>query len=72
MKQQGVSRGFPDYIVIVKGKLLFIELKRVKGSRVSPEQLEWIAALEACGVYAEVCAGWEHAKVFIEEVEYGL
>ncbi len=66
MKQQGTTRGFPDYIVLAHGKLLFIELKRVRGGRTSPEQLEWIDAINACGGVAAVCKGAQAAIEFIE------
>jgi len=45
MKQDGTSRGYPDYTIIVNGHLVFIELKRQKRSYASPEQKAWIAAL---------------------------
>lgn len=66
-KQQGVSKGFPDYLVIVNGKLIAIELKRLKGSKTSPEQIEWIEALNNVGVPAQVCKGAEAAIAFITE-----
>jgi len=66
MKQQGTSKGFPDYLVIVPGRLLAIELKRTKGSKVTPEQLEWLDALEKVGVQGAVCKGAEAAINFIE------
>ncbi len=68
-KQQGVSKGFPDYLVITGGILIAIELKRTKGSRTSPEQLEWIDALNEVGVPARVCKGAEEAIKFIEEMK---
>lgn len=66
MKQQGTSPGFPDYVIIVNGRLIAIELKRVKGSRVSPEQGEWLDALTQAGVPAYVAKGAEHAIQIIE------
>lgn len=65
-KQQGVSKGFPDYLVIVPGRMLAIELKRTKGSKVTPEQLEWLDELEKVGVQGAVCKGAEAAINFIE------
>lgn len=67
MKQQGLSRGFPDYIVIAHGELYAIELKRVKGSRVAPEQREWLEALASVGVRAAICHGAKEAIEFIEQ-----
>lgn len=66
MKQQGLSRGFPDYLVIAHGELYAIELKRVKGSKVAPEQREWLEALAAVGVRAAICHGAKEAAEFIE------
>lgn len=66
MKQQGTSKGFVDYLVIAHGELHAIELKRVKGGRVSPEQREWLEALAAVGVRAAVCHGAKEAVEFIE------
>lgn len=66
MKRQGVSRGFPDYLIIVDDQLIGIELKRQKGSRTSPEQVEWVQALNDAGVPAKVCKGFDEARDFIE------
>lgn len=70
MKRQGTSRGFPDYVVALPGVgVAYIELKRVKGSSTSPEQKEWIEALNACpGAEARICKGAEAAIAFIEEL----
>lgn len=67
LKQQGTSRGFPDYMIIVNGSLLFIELKRLKGSSTSPEQHAWVAALnEVNNVEAHICRGADEAIKIIE------
>lgn len=67
MKQQGTSRGFPDYLVIVPRGLLVIELKRQFGSATSPEQKEWIAAFNNInGVEATIARGADAAIKFIE------
>lgn len=68
MKREGVSRGFPDYLVITKSGLAAIELKRVKGSKVAPEQVEWIQALQDAGTPAKICKGADEAIKFIEEL----
>jgi VRR-NUC domain len=67
-KQQGMSKGFPDYLVIVNSKLLAIELKRVKGSRVSFEQKEWLAALSKAGIDAFISYGAQDAIDYIEQI----
>lgn len=55
VKREGTSKGFPDYIVLIppdrsingQGFTLYIELKRLKGSVTSKEQVEWVEALRA-------------------------
>lgn len=71
VKQQGVSRGFPDYLVITNAGLVAIELKRLRGSKLSPEQNEWVDALNAAGVPAKVCRGAQEAIDFITRIELG-
>jgi 3-oxoacyl-[acyl-carrier-protein] synthase III len=66
-KQQGVRKGAPDYVIVLKSKVLFIELKRRKGGRVSAEQKVWVERLTAAGAHAKVCLGWLEAKSFVEE-----
>lgn len=66
-KQQGTSKGFPDYLVIVNNRLIAIELKRVKGSTTSLEQKEWIRIFNECGVPAVVAKGAQAAIIFIED-----
>ncbi len=69
VKREGVSRGFPDYLIVVGNRLVFIELKRVKGSVTSPEQLKWLAVLDMIpGVTAAIARGAEQAINIIEEV----
>ncbi len=67
VKRQGVSKGFPDYVCIVGDNLIMIELKRVRGSATSPEQKDWIAALnQVTNVHAFICKG---ASVAIDIIE---
>lgn len=68
MKRLGVNRGVPDYIIVHKGKIIFIEMKRVKGSKVSPEQEQWIKALNDAGCYARICYGHIDAESFVEAI----
>lgn len=68
MKQQGTTKGFPDYVIIKDGKLIAIELKRVRGSVVSPEQREWLEALASTGAEAAICHGAAEAIEFIESL----
>lgn len=68
-KRSGVSKGFPDYLIIVNGNFIAIEMKRIKGSAVSQEQKEWIEALNNAGVEARICKGADEAIKFIRIFE---
>ena len=68
-KRQGLSKGFPDYLVIVDDKLVAIELKRLKRSRTTPEQLDWLKALSRTGAHAIVAHGAKEAIDYIETIE---
>lgn len=70
-----VKSGVPDYIIILpkrftwlkKNKLIFIEMKRVKGWKVSPTQKLWLEALNQTeGVEAFVSNWFEEAKTIIK------
>ena len=64
----GLRKGLPDLLVIIKNNLVFIEMKRVKLSKVSDEQKEWIESLNKCnGVNAYVCKGFDEAKIVIDK-----
>jgi len=68
-KREGVRSGVPDLLVVLPKKLLFIELKRVKGGTVSQEQKEWIERLNSIGeqIEAVVCKGCGEAIDKIEK-----
>ena len=68
-KAEGVKAGVPDICLpVARGGYhgLYIELKRVKGGRVSPAQQGWIAALRDQGYCACVCKGWDDAAHVIK------
>ena len=72
-KDIGVSRGVPDYIILIErplnanSTLLFIEMKREKGGKVSEEQAEWVNGLnKVFGVVAMVCRGFDQAKEAVD------
>ena len=68
-KAIGVRPGVPDLMVIVKSKLIFIELKRTKGGVVSDFQKDWIERLNKCdGISAYVCKGADEAINIIEKM----
>lgn len=64
-KRQGVRTGVPDYVVVTRDKVLWIELKRSKGGAVSEAQKIWIAALDSKQSRAMVCRGFDEAQRFI-------
>lgn len=69
MKQEGVSKGFPDLFLPVPNNQfhgLFIEMKRQKGGTLSKEQKAWIEYLNSVGYQAVVCKGFLEAKESIE------
>lgn len=55
LKAEGVLPGVPDLFVPAWG--LWIEMKRAKGGKVSPEQKEWHDYLASCGYRVIVCRG---------------
>lgn len=77
LKAQGTSAGFPDLIVfpLKYQPILFIELKRQKGGRVSEQQQDWLDFIEGmfCDGYPvrqRVCHGFTEARAFIESEGY--
>lgn len=69
-RAEGVKAGVPDICLpVAQGGYhgLYIELKRVKGGRVSTAQQGWIAALRDQGYYACVCKGWDDAAHVIKK-----
>ena len=74
MRAEGLRKGVPDLCLpVARGGShgLYIELKRTKGGRLSPEQAEWIDGLLRQGYAACVCRGWEAASREIERYLQG-
>lgn len=65
-KAEGWKPGVPDYLCVLPDKLVFIELKRCKGNSATPEQKQWISAINAAGGYATVAKGSEAAIKYLE------
>ena len=59
LKAEGVSRGVPDLFIPAWG--LWIEMKRQKGGRLSPEQRDWIGYLQSIGDTVVVAHGAQEA-----------
>ena len=68
IKDMGSPAGLPDYIIVIKNILIFIEMKKIKGGKVSPAQQEWLNALQAAGEYSFVCNGFEEAKKILDSI----
>ena len=69
MKLEGVRPGVPDLMLakpLGSYHGLFIEMKRAKGGRVSPEQKDWLEYLNNAGYKAVVCKGFLEAKEAIK------
>jgi hypothetical protein len=67
LRAMGVGQpGWPDYIMIVRARVRFIELKREHGGTVSPDQVRMLDALRMAGASAKVCRGFFEAKSQIE------
>lgn len=77
LKAQGTKAGFPDLIILDQPPAMTgchstaIEMKRSKGGRPSPEQLEWIEKLAARGWYTAICNGADHAIDLLKRLGYG-
>ncbi|QQP96524.1 VRR-NUC domain-containing protein [Lysobacter enzymogenes] len=70
LKAGGVKAGVPDYCLPVPRGAhhgLYIELKRLRDGRLSPEQAWWLASLEEQGYRAIVCRGWQEAFAAIKD-----
>lgn len=69
-KAMGVSAGVPDLFIIAGGRLIAIEMKRLKGSTTSPHQKEWITELNNALVPTIIAKGSKEAIAFIESQKY--
>lgn len=65
-RRVGLRAGFPDLVIIAKGRFMCVEMKRVKGGVLSAFQKEWIEDLRQAGVAVGVCKGAEEAIAFVQ------
>jgi VRR-NUC domain len=68
LKRMGVSPGVPDICIpIPSGDYhgCYLELKRQKGGRLSPEQAGWLQYLRNQNYYADMAEGFEEAKKIV-------
>lgn len=72
MLSEGLETGVPD--LHVPALDLWIEMKRVRGSKTTPEQLDWISYLESIGDTVIVGKGAADAlakvAAFIQEIQH--
>lgn len=76
-KAEGVQKGIPDYVILAKDKIIFLELKKQKGKRgglngshISEEQQLWIDTLnnyKSKKIVAVIAHGADEAIKFIEQ-----
>jgi hypothetical protein len=60
LKDEGVTKGIPD--MMIPAKKIFIEMKRVKGGVVSPEQKKMMEYLTRVGYTCMICYGANDAS----------
>lgn len=63
LKAEGVRKGVPD--LFIPEWYMWVEMKRVKGGKLSTEQKVWIDYLNECDYLAVVANGFEEAKRII-------
>lgn len=69
-RAEGVKAGVPDLCLpVARGGYhgLYVEMKRLKGSKTSDEQKAWLSELAAQGYFTALCKGWEAAAKVIED-----
>lgn len=69
-KKAGARKGIPDlFLPVPYGQYhgLYIEMKRIKGGKLYPEQKEWLKDLSDLGYMAVICKGHEESIAVILE-----
>lgn len=75
LQAQGVKPGVPDVCLPVARSGfhgLYVEMKRLRGGKVSENQRTWISMLREQGYQAAVCKGWEDAAELIKSYLLGI
>lgn len=68
LRAEGLKAGIPDVCLPVARSGyhgLYIEMKRLKGGTLAPEQKQWMADLTAQGYRSVRCNGWAAARTEI-------
>lgn len=66
LRAEGVKKGVPDILLMYAGVTYFLEMKKAKGGRTSPEQKLMIAKLTRAGAICAVCRGLAEAVAQLE------
>lgn len=64
-------KGWPDRTLLADGRVCFVETKRPKGGRLSPQQRFWLGLLREQGFECHVCKTTEEAKAIVEGFKNG-
>jgi hypothetical protein len=70
MARTGYVKGFPDLFIYeprAEFHGLAIEMKKVKGSKIEPEQVQWQEQLRNRGYASYICKGKDEAIKIIDE-----
>lgn len=68
-KSEGLRSGLPDFIIVfTNGIVLFLEIKRTEGGRLSPAQNEWLSALMQTDCMVHVAYGADQAIKIIDNI----
>lgn len=70
LKELGLSKGVPDLIILARNsshEVLFLEMKRQNGGKLSEEQKEWISFLDESEYCVGVAKGCESAIKILDK-----
>lgn len=67
LKAIGQSKGFPDYLILVRNQVIAIEMKRQKGGRLSKEQADWLQSLQTAGIDGYIAHGANEAMEIVQQ-----
>ena len=68
-KALGLQSGLPDYLILTPKGIIFVEMKRQTGGTIQLNQKIWIEAINNTPqAQAQVCFGFQDAKLFVEKI----
>lgn len=68
LKASGNKAGVSDLIIVLKNKVIFVEMKTTKGTQ-SPAQKEFQKQVEELGHTYIVLHGWKECEEFVEKLK---